>query len=105
MGPIMQLELGTRFIMDLSGKVSFCGLPAATITNNLISDGRIMGILFEHLMAHTFTNLKHVPGSLDHDLLLNKTRRLECKTGKRTFDTAMSYMKGANREKDHQKYL
>ena len=88
------------FDIDLTGKISYGNIPINTLYE-LFKDGRITGLLIEHLLGHSFRNItKSGNAGEAFDLFESTTRKVyECKSAKDiSFDIAPSHMKGQGRK-------
>lgn len=88
------------FDIDLSGKLRY-GDISTNILHEVFKDGRITGLLVEHLLDKEFRNLTKSGASGEaFDLFESTTRKVyECKSSKAApFDIAPSNMKGAGRK-------
>lgn len=88
------------FDIDLTGKLVYGDIPT-NILHELLKDGRITGLLVEHLLDTSFRNLTKAGGAGEaFDLFESKTRHVyECKSARTApFNIAPSNMKGKGRK-------
>lgn len=100
-----ELVLGTERILMLDPNSCF-GVPSNIVLDKVMSDGRVMGLLMEHILADQFSNLSYVGGCGTHDLLMDDELKIECKvSGGSSFDIAPSNMKGKGRKFDDNEFV
>lgn len=93
---------GRAFDIDLTGKLTY-GDISTNILHEVFKDGRITGLLVEHLLDKEFRNLTKAGGAGEaFDLFESTTRNVyECKSSRLApFDIAPSSMKGKGRKFD-----
>lgn len=97
-------RMGAKEFIDLTGRLQIGNIDIHDLEDMLFNDGRIMGIVAEHLLHAEFNNLI-MPNSktADYDLLIQEQgamKRIEvrCLTTKnKHVDLVKSAMKGAGR--------
>jgi hypothetical protein len=100
-----RLELGTERVLMLDPNACF-GVPSDIVLGKVMSDGRVMGLLMEHILADQFSNLKYVGGCGTHDLLMDEGLKIECKvSGSNSFNIAPSNMVGKGRKFDDNEFV
>lgn len=92
-------------VLDLNGKILFGSIPLS-ILSKIYQDGRILGLIVEHLIDFEFSNIHRVSKeSHPYDFISDNGEKLECKTAINKLDPYPSYMKGKGRVYDQQKHL
>lgn len=91
--------------LDLKGQILFGSIPL-NILSKVYQDGRVLGLIVEHLIDFEFSNIHRVSKeSHPYDFISDNGEKLECKTAINKLDPYPSYMKGKGRVYDQQKHL